>query len=521
MLATRSALALTLLAAGHAPPAERPAAPAPARNAVLIAIDSLRADHLELYGYPRATMPALTALLDRRGGTVYRRATAVSPSCHPSHTSMITGLYPQEVGVPWCGEEVIASWSDLQEPEDVAALERFQAELRSQPPPLREKRISAVANWLAIPAAQETLGTRMRRGGLRTGAAVSIWTIQARFGYGAGFDRYVDVLPDYYGPRSLTWLLRDTMGSQRRQRGAVTVGAAIDFLRDLDDGERFFLFLHLGDTHVPYTAWSSAIWSARSPDREAVERAWSSRYPDGRWPRARRAMSESGALLLDRYDTAIRYVDDQLGRLFAELEDRGRLDDTLILLTSDHGDSFGQHVYLSATQQRRLFFEHSVYVWEETQHVPFVVLAPDDPPGVRYRDVNVSHVDVAPTLLAGVGLAGSGRDGPGAPVGELAEGPRTVFYLTFGRGRPGLLTGVSFDFPKFVGFRRGGLKFFVDRERFRDPDAGRCFLYDLDRDPYELDDLCDQDEREAARMRELVVRWYTTSAAARVAGRER
>lgn len=503
-----------------------------ARNAILISIDSLRADHLSLYGYPRETTPALTALLERRGGTVYRNATAVSPSCHPSHTAMLTGLYPQEVGVPWCGEDLIVKWSDFEEPEDLAGIERYQESLRNQPPALRQKKLSAVRNWLAIPESQETLGGLLRANGFHSAGAVAIWTLAARFGYGTGFERYVDAMPEYYGPASLAWLLRDVMGSQRRQSAAATIDAAISTISEFAPGSgtgaaegpgregRFFLFLNLADTHVPYDGRGETLPGESSEDRAAMESRWARRYGRDGWSRARREMSGPDGLLLDRYDLAIRHTDREIARLVDALAARGLLDDTLIVITSDHGDSFGQHPYLAANRARRLFFEHSLYVWEETQHVPLIVLAPGMPAGARYREVNVSQVDLKPTILAALGLAGVGEPGPGSDLAMLREEPRAVYFLTFGRGQPGLLSQTRLDFPRYIGLRRGSLKFFVDRERFRDAKEGSCFLFDLASDPDELVNLCGERPAEALQLRSILVDWYRHSTSVRTpAGR--
>jgi predicted Ser/Thr protein kinase len=66
------------------------------------------------------------------------------------------------------------------------------------------------------------------------------------------------------------------------------------------------------------------------------------------------------------------------------------------------------------------------------------------------------------------------------------------------------------DRPKFIGLRRGDVKFFVDRDRFRNPERGRCFLYDLAADPHEMENLCDRTRRdEARRYREVLVEWYS------------
>ncbi|MEZ5313953.1 MAG: sulfatase-like hydrolase/transferase [Thermoanaerobaculia bacterium] len=242
---------------------------------------------------------------------------------------------------------------------------------------------------------------------------------------------------------------------------------------------------------------------------------WARRYGRDGWSRARREMNGPDGLLLDRYDRAIRHTDREIARLVDALAARGLLDDTLLVITSDHGDSVGQHPYFAANRARRLFFEHSLYVWEETQHVPLIVLAPGTPPGARYREVNVSHVDLKPTILAALGLAGAGEPGPGSDLATLPEEPRAVYFLTFGRGQPGLLSQTRLDFPRYIGLRRGTRKFFVDRERFRDAEEGSCFLFDLASDPDELLNLCGERPAEALQLRSILVDWYRHSTSER------
>lgn len=216
-----------------------------------------------------------------------------------------------------------------------------------------------------------------------------------------------------------------------------------------------------------------------------------------------------------------RYIDSELARLVRFLEERHLLDDTLLVVTSDHGDSMGQHLYLSGAQKNRLFFEHSVYVWEETQHIPLIVFDPAVR-RIERRTVNASLVDVTPTVISRLGFDPADfKPGPlaGLDLTKELEEPRTVFFLTFGRGRPGVLKSSYQEYPKFIGWRRGDVKFFVDRDRFRDPSKGRCFLYHLGRDPNELENLCDDpsSKKTATAYRRTLVDWYDRT----VAGRKR
>jgi arylsulfatase A-like enzyme len=221
---------------------------------------------------------------------------------------------------------------------------------------------------------------------------------------------------------------------------------------------------------------------------------------------------------LDAYDRSIRYLDSLLEKLFDRLRDRGLLEDTFVIVMADHGESFGQHPYLSQVRARRPFFEHSVYVWEETQRVPLIIHDPGRHRAAERIATAASTIDVVPTVVGRLGL--DARDfgvGPLPGIDLLAgppeREPRRVYYLTFGRGRPGVLQDVLMDFPRFIGFREGDLKFFVNRERFKHADQGRCFLYDLARDPDEHHNLCDGDVDRARvrRFRHELVSWYNAT----------
>ncbi len=495
----------------------------PLRNVVLISIDSLRADHLPLHGYPRPTTPFLERLAKRPGSFVFERMSAVAPSCHPSHSTMLTGLYPQQVGVLVCGEDLVFKLADEQlDEEALEEVDEVQTLLRGSPEPLVRKRVSAIMNWLKIPDGAPTLATFLGERGYQTAAVVSIWTLQGRFGYTRGFDRFVDQMPQYYGPPRLRWVLRDLMRSQLRRPGGATLAHALEFLDDRDRGRPFFLFLHFADTHVPYEAPAEIDFTGETPaERQALAALRERRYPDALRRRAFDRMARRGREpLLDAYDRSIRYVDSLIERLVEQLEAQGVFEDTLLILTSDHGESFGQHLYLSRKFANRLFFEHSVYLWEETQHVPLLVHDPRRRAPVQRRSGNVSHVDVVPTVLAAVGAsveefgAGAlpGRDLLGAP-----DERRRVYFLTFGRGRPGLLQEFFLDFPRFTGFREGDLKFFVDRARFKHPARGRCFAYDLASDPHELDNRCADPTfaPTAATYRDELLAWYNGTVAPR------
>jgi len=450
--------------------------------------------------------------------------TAVAPSCHPSHTAMLTGLYPHQVGIPLCGEDLIFKPADLGDPVDGEALLEVQDLMSSSPLPLVHKKTSAVMNWLKIPDDVATLATHLRSLGYVTAGFPAIWTIHGRQGYARGFDIYDDSMPHYYGPRALAFLLRDVFKSQRRRHGEETLELVTRFLDRHDNSTPLFLFVHFADTHVPYRASPGVDFSGETAaERAALEAHRAARYPVETLERAMQRMEGPGEdSLLDAYDRSIRHVDSLIERLFALLEARGLLDTAFVVITADHGDSFGQHAYLSGAQAQGLFFEHSVYVWEETQHVPLLLYDPSSREPARRRTDDVSTVDIVPTILGAVGQSkvelGAG-DLPGRDLilEEHTNTSRRVYFLTFGRGRPGLLRTVLLDYPRLVGFREGDVKFFVDRDRFRGSTRGRCFLYDLASDPDERANLCDDPAHDvrAERFRLELVSWYNDIAGAR------
>jgi len=493
-------------------------------NVVLVSIDSLRADHLPMYGYPRDTAPNLQRLAQLRGSRLYTRVTSPAPSCHPAHTALLTGLYPQQVGVLVCGEDVIFKSADMTQEGAVDALAEQEQALEAQPESLRRKKQSAIMNWLRIPPQTTTLPMVLQRHGFDTGGFVSIWTLQGRFGYAHGFDRFDDRMPEYYGPARLRWLLRDVYGSQLRRPGEDTLARALDFLDSTSRARPFFLFLHFADTHVPYRAPEGSRLPVMSASEHAeLMRTWTKQYSQEVRERAFKRMHVGFPdSLMNRYDLAIHHTDALIGRLIDRLRSMGVFDDTLLIVVADHGDSFGEHPYLSAAQRHRLFFEHSVYVWEETQHVPVIIHDPRDHDAARRIDGNASLVDVAPTVL----------DALGYPTDELTPGElpgvdllnpvprRRVHFLTFGRGRPGLLDTIRTDYPNYIGFRDGDVKFFVDKDRFKNADKGRCFLFDLGSDPNEQHNLCalDSYRSRAVAWRAELVDWYNATLSHRPTG---
>jgi len=330
----------------------------PRLNIVLISIDSLRADHLGCYGYERDTSPAIDAL--GAESTLFRNAISQAPWTLPSHASLLTSLYSRTHG---------ADDPDRQ-----------------------------------LPPTAATLASTLRSAGYSTHGVVSGVFMHSRFGFATGFDSYDD---------------NSARGGHRLSHGAVTspdtnarAAATLDTVEP-----PFFLFVHYWDVHYDYIP--PAPYDTKfDPDYDgSVTAEHFMKNPEIHREMDSRDLQHVVAL----YDGEIGWVDEHIGKLIAELKRRELWDDTIVVLTSDHGDEFFEHGEKG--------HQHSLY--QELLHVPLIVRVPGF--AARQVDARVELIDVMPTLLDLVSVsAPSGLQGRSlAPVlrGEALE-PRPAFAET-------------------------------------------------------------------------------------------
>jgi arylsulfatase A-like enzyme len=309
--------------------------------------------------------PVATPAIDALAseGALVERAFTPIPSTGPAHASLMTGLYPWRHGT-----------------------------LRNAAP---------------LDARIPTLAEAARARGLATAAFVSSFVLHRRFGFHQGFDSYVFEPTERY-------LWRGRMREGFFARGEATASAAMGWLTEHADGP-FFLWVHLFDPHTPYDPPPGFAVPPDDPvDREGKI------VP----PRVRDFAA------LDRLNRAYRgevaYADAQVGRLVERLRLLGRLDETAVIVTSDHGEGLGDHGEL----------EHGSNVFDELVRVPLVIRAPGVPPGRRLRGA-AQLEDLAPTIRALIGAEpAAARDGfdllPWL-AGRAEASPRTAVV---GRRRP-------------------------------------------------------------------------------------
>jgi arylsulfatase A-like enzyme len=331
-------------------------------NVILISLDTVRADHLQPYGYPRPTSPTLNRFASE--AVVFTEAFAPEPWTLPSHMTMMTGLHPLRHGVR-----------------------------------TRQSRLAGEVTTIA-----EALGSRGYRSYAFVASGPTSWVGGMR-GFADGFDRYHH--PPHWRTRTLgTSLLEITFAPFAPGAGSAEdiTTSAIRLLQRVE-AKPFFLFLHFYDAHsdserLPYEAPAhllDAVASDRGRHFDGClgERCASSLLatagdctPAGA-PRLEPWMVED---IIAHYDAGIRLIDGYLEQIFQSLEQRGLMDNSLIVVTADHGEEFFEHGSFLHSQLHR-----------EVTHVPLMVRLPGGETVGRVSN-RVLLTDLLPTILDFAGV---------------------------------------------------------------------------------------------------------------------
>jgi arylsulfatase A-like enzyme len=422
LAARRPPVAAALLLAGlaallHLAPAARArlGAPGPERpHVIVLLVDALRADHLGCYGYGRATSPAIDELA--RDGVVFEQAISQSTFTKSSIASLSTGRSPYEHGV---------YWGDRRDTAD-----RLTSDV--------------------LPAAETTLAEVLRGRGYLTAAWVQNSHLRSYMGFAQGFVSYRD---------------------QQGDAGRIT-RRFLRWLRGPAARHELFAYLHYIDLHDPYLPEPpyDRLFGGSTDVYQGVDLDEWGAYLEGVRSGRIELSAPEVARIEALYDGQIRALDDRIGRLLAELEDSGLYERSLIVLTSDHGDGFMEHGFIS----------HSSIPYEELVRVPLIVKLPALRHSGRRVDRQVRSIDVLPTVLDLLGI----------PIPRRVSGCSLVPLL---EGRPDPAGGRRAcdlavteiaereGVAPTLGLRADGFKY------IRGP--GGEELYDLTRDPGETRDL--------------------------------
>jgi arylsulfatase A-like enzyme len=378
-------------------------------NVLLIVLDTVAADHLSLYGYSRRTSPTLEALAQR--GVRFDRAQATSSWTLPSHAGFFTGHWPHDLSASW---------------------------------------------FTPLDASHRTLAEYLAAHGYATAGFVAN---TAFCGADTGLARGFTIYQDYFFPelsafkmavlinrpveglRSLDLLLREHLNlavlrplvrpiwgrfnADARKEAPVVHRELLDWLTKHRQSERpFFAFLNFYDAHYPYELPNGSEprfgGIPHNPREAALLRNW--------WTIDKRRLSgQEIAFVRDAYDECVAGLDDQVGRVLGDLGRQGMLEHTWLIITSDHGESFGEQPG---------FFGHGTSLYQPQLHVPLLIVPPTSSPKPARPIVptTVSLRDLPATVVDLVGLK---ADAPfpgtslvplwGGPASETVVGPQGRF----------------------------------------------------------------------------------------------
>ncbi len=321
-----------------------------APNILVVVADTLRADHLSIYGYARPTSPNLDKFAQQ--GVLFERAFSTTSWTLPSHASLLTGRYSYEHG---------------------ATGDKYDGRF-------------------------PTIGEALQNRGYRTAAfSANTFFFSRPNGFGRGFNHFEDFFHNVadkaartvYGRRIFAMVMRRWLGEDIPGR-KLTGDVDLAFLRWLDrpSDRPFFAFLNYFDAHDPYLP--PQPYRSRFSTRKAPGGHINSYVLRPAPPMTPEQLQGE----VDAYDGAIAYMDDEFGKLLEELDRRGLTKNTIVVFTSDHGEAFGEHDQ----------FTHRNALYAPLIHVPLVVRWPGRvPEGLRLASP-VTNASLPATLLEMLGL---------------------------------------------------------------------------------------------------------------------
>jgi arylsulfatase A-like enzyme len=361
--------------------------PKPPPDILVLVGDTLRADRLGSYGNRQGLTPFLDAIAAR--ATRFRNAYATSSWTNPSVASVFTSRYPSQHGV--------------------------------------------ISFESVLPESEVTLAEALREAGYATGFFSPNGVLREDWGYGQGFQEFAEFAIPGGGPDHL----------RLPYRADYTNRHALAWLDGLArrGGQRhpFFLYIQYMEPHSPYAPPKEALERVRGgrrpPDLDAVNRI---AFVGNDAPVEEALLGD----LKDVYDAEVLSLDTELRRLFLGLASRGLLENTILVVTSDHGEEFKEHGLIG----------HEKTLFQEVTRVPLLIALPGQTAPAEV-DEAVSLVDLAPTLLSLIGrpvpasfegrslLSGSGQaSAPGVAYSELIV-PETGGWRRFGPHQRSLVVG--------------------------------------------------------------------------------
>lgn len=406
-------------------------------NVIIISIDTLRSDHMSCYGYQRSTSPNLDKVA--RQGAMFVNSYSQAPWTLPSHATMMTSLYPSSHGVQFM---------------DNIRFGGYYADV--------------------LDKKHTTLAEILKANGYKSLAITSVIWLSRRFNMGQGFDA-MDVNPERHTAeiilKKARWWISKT------------------------DNEPFFLFLHFFDVH-DYKSPISFEGLYQSSDYNGPLKGDPSMVMSNSFESLTK---KDLNYLIDLYDGAINYVDYQLGLFFDWMKKSNQYENTLIIITSDHGEEFWEHGGTG----------HGFTLYEEQLKVPLIIKTPNNIKPRSHEPRSLAGViDIAPTVLDYAGLP-SPTNFEGISLRPLIEQPSNVSRTLYAEGSyffntmavsDGSYKYISYSLIPPVLFNR---KFLLSNIRslykFKDDE-----LFNITEDRLERENIAMQNEQMGLKMEDLL-----------------
>lgn len=407
-------------------------------NVLLISIDTLRGDHVGCLGYDRSTSPNIDKLASE--GCLFSDCVSTSNWTIPAHMSMFTSLYPVIHGVTGYEKK------------------------------LDERRI--------------TLAEILKDNGYVTGGFVSGAgrELQAEHGFDQGFDCYDDFTV-YFDQRFNLFEENETFQGPNDDVTCPIVHRIATRWLKKNYKKKFFLFVHLWDVHndyIPPPPYDTMF----DPDYKGK---MTGKVRDIRKIRPGIDPKDLNHIM-SLYDGEIKYVDEWIGKLMGELEMLGVADNTLIVLTADHGEEFNEH---GGNHHGRTLYDESTYV-------PLIFRLPGKVPEEKVIKTQVSLVDILPTVLDVLGIETDAKEWQGMSILPLIQGEdsnhrKEVFIESQARNK------------NLKAVRTKEFKFVYDFQ------TQEKELYNLVQDPAEKNNLIKTQTQKAGELEQRLMSWLQSA----------
>jgi arylsulfatase A-like enzyme len=402
-------------------------------NVLLITIDALRADHLGSYGYHLETSPFIDSLAKK--GVLFSDATPAWPKTYASMSSMNTGMYPKTSG-------------------------------------LRNKKRKK------LPSTLKLLSEIFKENNYTTSAVVANFNVGRTYGFDRGFDHFVESWQDMWKQKEGDTTFENTQGKVKFFTNATIItDQALKWLQKIQNDETpFYLWLHYMEPHGPYIPPKSYLQyfrNAHKPYYINIKKI--PKYQVLLDSKTKEPINNLG-FYKAQYDREIRYIDDELSRLIGEIKKLNQYENTIIIISADHGESLGEHNY---------YLEHGLLSYQPCAHIPLIFIGEGRIPEGRIINEPVGLIDLPPTLmeLAGIEIPSQFE---GQSLVELMFGEKNATapeYIFMESGYDG-------EFPQQT-IRRNQWKLIHVTSRLDLPymSGSEYELYDLSKDPGELENL--------------------------------